>query len=114
MYGLIHLSTELISINGSYALGSMSEDCLEANNKDTRLFLQYLSRKYEPVKQLTDVMARLLERSNPDVYTQMHNYNAKKHCSECGSAEHTIRSYSNMTSLPKKLFASLIEDIFLD
>ena len=32
LHGLIHHSTELISINDSYALGSLSDECLEAKN----------------------------------------------------------------------------------
>ena len=67
LHGTLQHSAELISVNDGYGLGNLSEECLEANNKDIRNYLQFLSRKTDPVHQLTDVMARLLERSDPRI-----------------------------------------------
>ena len=36
LHGTLHHSVELISLNDGYGLGSLSEECLEANNKDIR------------------------------------------------------------------------------
>ena len=65
LHGCLQHSAELISRNDGYGLGALSEEGLEANNKDIREFLKSRSRKCDPVKQLTDVMHRLLERSEP-------------------------------------------------
>lgn len=65
MHGTLHHSVELIGLNNGYDLENMYEECLEANNKDIRNYLQFLSRKISPVDQLTVVMSRLLEHSDP-------------------------------------------------
>ena len=75
-------------------LGNLSEECLEANNKDIRNYLQFLSRKISPIDQLTDVMSRLLEQSDPMIYYSIIQSQAKKYCKECGGTGHTIRSHS--------------------
>ena len=114
LHGTLHHSVELISLNDGYGLGNLSEECLEANNKDIRNYLQFLSLKISPVDQLTDVMTRLLERSYPVITNLVTQCQPKKYCTECGATDHTIRSHSQLYNLPKKWYVSLVEDIFLD
>ena len=78
LHGTLHHSPELISLHDGYGLGSLSEECLEANNKDIRNYIQFLSRKRDPVDQLTDVMVRLLERSDPAINNLVTSVPAKK------------------------------------
>ena len=62
LHGVIHHSVQLIALNECYGLGNLSEEGLEANNKYIQRFSELLARKTSQVKQLTDVMGRLLER----------------------------------------------------
>ena len=114
LHGTLHHSVELITLNDGYGLGKLSEECLEANNKDIRNYLQFLSRKISPIDQLTDVMSRLLELSDPMIYYSIIQSQTKKYCKECGGTGHTIRSHSRLFNLPKKWYISLVEEIFLD
>ena len=114
LHGTIQHSVELMAMNDDYGLGSLSEECLEANNKDIRNYLQFLCRKTSPVDQMTDVMCRMLERSDPVVLAQAQQWYPRKYCTECGETDHTIRSHSRLFNLPKKLYVSLVEDILLD
>ena len=114
LHGPLHHGVELISRNDGYGLGSLSEECLESNNKDIRNYLQLLSRKISPIAQVTDVMSRLLERSDPYILQLSNKSQPKKYCTECGATDHTIRSHSRLTSQPKKWYISLVEDLFLD
>ena len=52
-------------MNGGYGHGDLSEEGLEANNKDFRKFMDSFSRKSDPEKELLDVMHRTLEHSHP-------------------------------------------------
>ena len=114
LHGTLQHSAELISINDGYGLGNLSEECLEANNKDIRNYLQFLSRKTDPIQQLTDVMTRLLERSDPKIIQRGLQSQRKKYCTECGGIDHTIKSHARLFGKPKKLYDSIIEEIFLD
>ena len=67
LHGILHHSTELIALNDGYSLGSLSEEGLEAANKHIRIYLETHARKNSLENQMVDVMARLLERSHPDV-----------------------------------------------
>ena len=66
-HGVLHHSYELVERNDGYGLGSLSEEALESTNKHIRRYLETLSRKTSPVDQMSDVMNRLLERSDPFV-----------------------------------------------
>ena len=114
LHGTLHHSVELIGLNDGHGLGALSEECLEANNKDIRNYLQFLSRKISPIAQLTDVMSRLLERSDPVISQLSARVHRKKYCTECGATDHTIRSHARLFNLPKKLYCSNVEDILLD
>ena len=114
LHGTLQHSAELITLNDGYGLGSLSEECLESNNKDIRNYLQFLSRKISPVAQMTDVMSRLLERSDPKILQLLSKGQPSKYCTECGATDHTIRSHSRLTSLPKRWYMTLVEGILLD
>ena len=112
MHGSIQHSAELIGMNGHYGLGSLSEEGLEATNKDVKFFIRERSRKCSPIDQLTDVMARLLERSDPFIRDIILKCHAPLSCTECGSTEHTIRSHSRRTSLPKCSYDTYVEELY--
>ena len=114
LHGTIQHSVELMATNDGCGLGNLSEECLESNNKDIRNYLQFLSRKTSPIEQITDVMCRLLERSDPGVVKQSSQWHPNKYCTECGANDHTIRSHVRLFNLPKKFYVSLVEDILLD
>ena len=57
-------------------------------------FIRERSRKCSPIDQLTDVITRLLERSDPFIHDIILKCHAPLSCTECGSTEHTIRSHS--------------------
>ena len=114
LHGPLHHGVELISRNDGYGLGSLSEECLESNNKDIRNYLQFLSRKTSPIAQMTDVMSRLLERSDPRILQLVSKSQPRKYCTECGATDHTIRSHSRLTNLPKRWYMTLVEEILID
>ena len=51
--------------NGLRGLGELSEEALEANNKDIRIFMEIYSRKISVYLQLEDTLGRCLEWSYP-------------------------------------------------
>ena len=113
LHGSLHHSVELITLNEGSGLGNLSEEGLEANNKDIRNYLQFLARKDDPMHQLTDVMSRLLERSDPCIAQKVSKLRPLKCCSQCGSNEHTARSHKRINEKPKSLYCKLVEDILL-
>ena len=74
LHGMLHHSAELITGNGGWSIGTLSEEPLESNNKFIRRYLEQHSRKMSPQEQLHDSMHRLLERSNPDVLDLQKHY----------------------------------------
>ena len=66
LHATVHHSPELIQNNEGYSLGALSEG-LEGNNKDIRNYLERFCRKTSIINQVTDVMNRLLERSDPRI-----------------------------------------------
>ena len=91
----------------------LSEEGLEANNKDIRNYLESFCRKTDPLEQLTDVMYRLLERSDPVVLKSISRQRSRKKCTECGSREHTIRSHARKFNLPKGNYNTATEAILM-
>lgn len=116
LHGLIHHSCELIELNGCCGLGALSEECLKAANKDIRRYLELYSRKTCPVSQLTDVMNRLLERSNPKVINEKRLMMCKKkkdiNCLECNSNKHTTRQHDKLQR-EKSWYDVLVESILM-
>ena len=112
LHGSVQHSVELIKLNGNTALGAYSEEAIEATNKDVRNFLRDLSRKCDPLLQMEDVMARLLERSHPTVIQHINraNYSRMK-CTVCGSTDHTVRSHRNGQPI-NNLYDSMVSALF--
>ena len=65
LHGVLSHSADLIELNDGYGLGALSEEALEANNKFIRIYASTRARKTSADDQCMDVMARLLERSDP-------------------------------------------------
>ena len=93
LHATIHHAPELILLNDGYSLGALSEEGLEGNNKDIRNYLETHSRKTSVTDQITDVMHRLLERSDPAIIVIIQQQRKQKKCAVCGSVDHTIRSH---------------------
>ena len=65
LHGVLSHSADLIDLNDGYGLGDLSEEALEANKKFIRIYANTRARKTSADDQCMDVMARLLERSDP-------------------------------------------------
>ena len=113
LHGVLHHSCQLIKLNDNCGLGSLSEEGLEANNKCIRRYLELLSRKSSPQEQLTDVMGRLLERSDPYVLNRQRKYRPQILCLTCGSVKHTTRLHEKVTTNLNS-YDSLVNKILID
>ena len=78
LHATVHHSAELIRNNETYSLGALSEEGLEGNNKDIRNYLERFCRKTSMINQITDVMNRLLERSDPRISKQIIKQRSQK------------------------------------
>ena len=67
LHGVLHHSAEFIFLNGGWALGILSDEAIESNNKFVRRYLNQYAQTSSPILQLTDAMSRLLERSDPGI-----------------------------------------------
>ena len=74
---------QLIRMNGGWSIGELSEEPLEAN-KFVRRYLNQFARTTAPIEQLTDVMNRLNERSNPEVVHRQKQLQKLLICDICG------------------------------
>ena len=61
LHASLHHSAELMKDNDCRGLGSLSEEALESNNNDLRIFMESFSRKFSGEYQLRDVLLRALE-----------------------------------------------------
>ena len=123
LHGLLHHSSELISLNDGYALGALSEEGLEATNKFIRRYLELLSRKTSPVDQLTDVMSRLLERSHPSITSNTCLIKKPKKsiiCLHCDSKDHKTSQHGKTPQHdnkipfgPKRYYDSLVDSMII-
>ena len=59
-------------------MGALSEEGLEGNNKDIRNYLERFCRKTSIINQITDVMNRFLERSDPRISKKLSNNGHQK------------------------------------
>ena len=115
LHGLLHHSPELITLNNYYGLGSLSEEGLEATNKYIRRYLELLSRKTDPIHQMSDVMAHLLERSNPLVtakITAISQINNNIFCLLCDAKDHKTKDHEKKAG-PDKYYDYLVKSMFL-
>ena len=78
LHATVHHSPELIRNNEGYSLGVLSEEGLEGNNKDIRNYLERFCRKTSIINQITDVMNRFLERSDPRISKKLSNNGHQK------------------------------------
>ena len=94
LHGVLHHSYDHIIQNHGYSLGALSEEALESTNKFIRRYAELFSRKTSPLDQITDVMTRLLEKSNPYIVQRRMNYRPRKRsCVECGSTKHSTKQH---------------------
>ena len=91
LHATLQHSAELIQENDDRGLGTLSEEALESNNKDLRRFMETLSRKFSGELQLTDVIIRALERSNPLIQERIRSFKKPLLCTLCHSTDHTSR-----------------------
>ena len=113
LHGVLHHSLELIARNDGVALGALSEEGVEANNKDIRIMQETHCRKTSPTEALTDVMGRLLERSDPYIIDQkMRVRPAKRICEKCGSRKHTTALHDKTHQLDP--YSELVNNLLYD
>ena len=111
MHQVLAHSAALISANDSKGLGTLSEEPLEHNNKNLRIYREHLARKTTQHANLSDVITRLWIKSDPIVRSFQHAVN----CSFCGE-EHNVRSCtqkharSSCFSLEEHLLACMFAD----
>ena len=89
------------------------EEGLKGNNKIFEIILKGFVEKYSIINQVTGVMNRLLERSDPRISKKLSKNGQKKGCIECGLMDHTIRSHTRKYSLPRGNFDSEFNEIIL-
>ena len=99
--------------NGSRGLGELSEEALEANNKDMRVFLESYSRKTSLYQQLEDTLGRCLESSDPQIHKKIQRLRPESECSSCGKISHTKRSCKKNLSTVSIEYESLVESILI-
>ena len=83
LHGVLHHSEKLIFLNGGWALGILSEEAIESNNKFVRMYLNQYARTSSPILQLTDAMSRLLERSDTDIQQHQREIRNQIKCDVC-------------------------------
>ena len=118
LHGLIHHSGELIVHNDWVCSWCTSEEGLEATNKFIRCFLELLSQKTSPIDLLTDVMSRLLGRSNPKVVSKIASMNRKiccKICLHCNSNDHSTQQHQEVAAFgPWLYYDELVDSMVID
>ena len=78
-------------------MDALSEEALESTNKFIRRYAELFSRKTSPLDQITDVMTRLLEKSDPYIVQRGMNYRPRKRsCVECGSTKHSTKQHEHI------------------
>ena len=112
LHGVIHHSVQLIALNESNGLGILSEEGLEANNKYIRRYSELLSRKSSQIEQMTDVMGRLLERSDPLISTEKMKYRNNISCSICNSKKHSSRNHEKKIQL--STYDRIVNEVLID
>ena len=116
LHGSLQHSVELIERNDSYSLGALSEEALEANNKDIRNMLAHHGRHTSSLEQLTDVMNRQIERSHPLILHAITKIRPTLTCSECEVSGHTVRSHhspDNVHSTQEDKYDELVNNVLL-
>ena len=91
VHALIAHTWELIEFNSGYGCGEYSESGLEANHKFLRFYRRVLSRKCDPLRNLTDCITRLWLRGDPVI----RGCRPQPYCSRCKNHEHWTISCPN-------------------
>ena len=94
MHGSIQHSAELIGMNCDYGLVPCRRKARRLQTKMFEILSVSVVEKCSPIDQLTNVITRLLERSDPFIRDIILKCHAPLSCTECGSTEPTIRSHS--------------------
>ena len=112
LHGVLHHSCELIRMNEQCGLGMLSEEALEANNKYVRRYLETKARLMNPSNQMEDVLARLLERSDPLINNCRLASQRFTECNVCGSCKHTTLKHDK--ALDFDAYDRIVHDILID
>ena len=114
LHGVLQHSSELIALNDGFGLGDLSEEGLEAGNKDIRFFLNFRGRTCDPMLQITDAMNRLLERSAPEIaHSALQMLGRNIFCKICHATDHTVRSHGRKLGLPKAEYDTQFEELLV-
>ena len=65
LHVLLGRACALVEENGGYGFKKLSEEPLESNNKFVRKFRENLARKPNQMENFTDIITRLLVKSDP-------------------------------------------------
>ena len=115
LHASLHHSAELMKDNSNRGLGTLSEEALESNNKDLRRFMETLSRKFSGKLQLSDVITRALERSNPLIQDIILSFKKPLYCTLCHRDDHMRRSctWKHVSPTDDKLTTHMISYLIL-
>ena len=109
VHHLLAHSAERIRLNEYKGLGEWSEEGLEACNKLVRRFRKMLARKTNLKDNFTDVIKRLLVRSDPTVRSHKRVFI----CSHCNAKGHTKRSCPSRRKAKFDAYDDIVKDFFL-
>ena len=109
VHHLLAHSAERIRLNEGMGLGEWSEEALEACNKIVRRFRQMLARKTNLKDNFTDVIKRLLVRSDPQVRSHKRVFK----CTHCNALGHTKRSCPIRKKPKWDAYDDIVKDFFI-
>ena len=110
VHHLLAHSAERIRLNEHKGLGEWTEEGLEACNKLVRRFRKLLARKTNLKDNFTDVIKRLLVRSDPEVRSHKRVFI----CSNCNALGHTKRSCPSRKKAKYDVYDDIVKDFFVD
>ena len=104
---------QLICENGGCGLGVLSEEALEAIDKDRRNFMENFSKKSGASLQLQDTIGHSLERSDPRIYKEICRFRPITECSSYEASDHTVRSCSKNKDTVLDSYDSLVKSVLM-
>ena len=113
LHGVLHHSAELIFLNGGWALGILSEEAIESNNKFVRRYLNQYARTSSPILQLTDAMSRLLERSDPSIQHHQREIRNQIKCDVC-KMKHKTKNHDKYAELYHQTVLNEYDSLVID
>ena len=99
---------QLMEENSSRGLGELSEEALEANNKDMRVFMESYSRKTSAYQQLEDTLGRCLKWSDCHIHKEIHRLRPESEYSSCGKISYIMMSCKKNLSTISNEYGSLV------